>query len=117
MLGLGAAGAAGATLEEGAGGGVDETIAIVVDVGEVVKIEEDAGADVGRTGVVLVRGTLVTDATAIGVLVAITGLSVEVDGVDTSTTLDVSSTGAAPAVTQMVLITFSVCVTMSQSVT
>ena len=77
-------------------------MATVVDAGgeEVVKIEEDVGADVDKTGSVLVRGALV--ASVIGVLVAMTALSTEVDGADTSTTLEVASTGSAPAVTQMV---------------
>ena len=115
---LGAAGAAGATFEEGTSRGVEETIAtVVVGRAEVGKTEEDAATDVGKTGEVLAGGALVGDATATGVLVAITALSVEVDGADTSITLDVGSTSAAPAVTQMVLTTFSVCVTMSQSVT
>jgi hypothetical protein len=111
-------GGGGVELEMGAGRGVEETTATVVDGGEeVVEIGEDAAANVDKTGVVLVRGALVEIAIASGVLVAMTGLSIEVDGADTSTTLVVGATGAAPAVTQMVFTTTWVCVTMSQSVT
>ena len=100
---LGAAAAAGVTLEAGVGEGVEETIAtVVVGRAEVDIIEEDARVDVGRIGEVLIAGALVEGSIATGVLVAMTALSSEVDGVGTSTTLDVASIGAAPAVTQMV---------------
>ena len=111
------AGGGGAALAEVAGGGVEVTAATVVDGREEVdKMEVDAAIDVDGTGDMLTEGALVGSAIATGVLVAMTGLCVEVDGADTSI-LDVGSTGAAPAVTQMVFTTFSVCVTMSHSVT
>ena len=112
------AGGGGATLAEVAVGGVEVTVATVVDGREEVdKMEVGAAVEADCTDDVLNEGAFVEDAIATGVLVAKTGLSTDPDGADTWTTLDVVSVGAAPAVTQMVFTTFSVCVTMSQSVT
>ena len=95
-----------AALEEDAGGGVEEAMAVVVDGREEVgKIDEEDAADVDKIGGVLVRIALVENAIATDELVAMTGLSVEVEGADTSMALIVGATGAAPAVTQIVFTT------------